>query len=70
VVCIIFPRKSFCLNSNISPNSWTLARGGGEGKSDRVFIASTKPHCAGNDRNRGQKGINNIWGQLEPNMTC
>jgi hypothetical protein len=57
VVCIIFPRKSFCLNSNISPNSWTLARGGGEGKSDRVFIASTKPHCAVMTETGGKKGL-------------
>jgi hypothetical protein len=59
-------RKSFCLDSNISPNSWTLARGGGGSKSDRVLSLNK---AALNREKQGAKGINNIWGQLGPMLT-
>jgi hypothetical protein len=32
-----------------------------------VCYASIEPHCI---EKQGAEGINNIWGQLGPNMTC
>jgi hypothetical protein len=55
IVMYYLPEENFLSGFKYLPNSWTLVRGGWGSQSDRMFIASTKPNCTGNDRNRGQR---------------